>query len=128
MKSLMLFLVTGLMMMSTSLQAETKYERLYSDCVAEAGTMNNTIMVGCSEQTSVVAKDDITRAYQKIEKKLSLYDDATDLAKALVASQKAWINYRDTHCELSHRIAAQTPYCLMLVNAKRAEELGILAE
>ncbi|MGV6809931.1 MAG: lysozyme inhibitor LprI family protein [bacterium] len=128
MKSFILFLFTGLLVISTSLQAETKYERSYSECIAEAGTMNNTIMIGCSEQASVLAKEDITRFYQKIEKKLSLYDDASDLVNTLVSSQKAWINYRDIHCDLSSRLAAQTPYCLMLLNAKRAEELARLAE
>lgn len=128
MKPLTMILVAGAMMVSTSLQAETKYERLYSQCVDKAGSMNNTIMTSCSEQTSLVAKEDINHFYQKIEKKLNLYDDKTALIKQLASSQKTWIKYRNEHCSLSNSIAAQSPYCLMLINAQRAEELKSLAE
>lgn len=46
----------------------------------------------------------------------------------LESSQKAWIQYRNDNCALSERIYVHEPYCLMLMNAQRAEELKSLAE
>jgi uncharacterized protein YecT (DUF1311 family) len=128
MKLFIVLLVAVVMIISTSLHAETKYERLYNKCIDEAGTINNTVMSGCSEQTSLVAKKDITYFYQQIEKKLSHYDDAIALLDLLASSQKVWVTYRDNNCALSNRIAMQSPYCLMQMNAQRAEALKTLAE
>jgi len=128
MKPFTVLLLAAVMMISTSLHAETKYERLYNKCIDEICTMNNTVMSGCSEQTSLVAKKDITHFYQQIEKKLKHYDDASTLLDSLASSQKAWLTYRDNNCSLSNRIAMQSPYCLMQMNAQRAEELKTLAE
>lgn len=109
-------------------QADTKYETSYGKCVDEAGTMNNGVMASCSEEVSELAKKDITTFYKKIEDKIKDYDDSTEIIKMLESSQKAWIQYRDNNCTLSERISLHEPYCLMLINSQRAEELKILAE
>ena len=109
-------------------QAETKYEAEYGQCTKAAGTMNNGVMSACSETVSEMAKKDINTYYKAIETKLKDYDHKADLLNKLEASQKAWIQYRNMHCALSEMIAAHEVFCLMQVNAQRAEELKVLAE
>jgi len=127
-KLLRLALCAILMSVSFSAVAETKYETEYGKCTDAAGTMNNGVMSACSEAVSEVAKKDITRYYKQIEAKLNDYDNKTELLTKLETSQKAWIQYRNTHCALSEMIAAHEVFCLMQVNGQRAEELRALAE
>lgn len=128
MKKISFTIFIALIATSLPSQAETKYEAAYGKCVDEAGTMNNGVMAGCSEEVSELAKKDITIFYKKIEDKTKDYDDPTDILKLLESSQKAWIQYRNSNCSLSERISSHEPYCLMLINSQRAEELKSLAE
>ena len=123
-----LILTVLLSSFSLTAYAATPYETAYSQCVDKAGTMNNGVMAECSEKVSAIAKKDITTYYTKVEAKLADYDNKAELHTQLETSQKAWIQYRNNHCALSEMIAAHEPYCLMLVNSQRAEELKVLAE
>ena len=128
MKKISFAIFIALIATSLPSQAETKYEAKYGKCIDEAGTMNNGVMASCSEEVSELAKKDITIFYKKIEDKTKDYDDPTDILKLLESSQKAWIQYRNSNCSLSERISSHEPYCLMLINSQRAEELKSLAE
>lgn len=113
---------------SINAYAENKYDTAYNQCVKKAGTMNNGVMAACSEAVSEVAKKDLNTHYKKIETKLNAYPNKAELLTKLETSQKAWIQYRNAHCALGEFISVHEPYCLMLVNAQRAEELKELAE
>lgn len=116
------------MSISFTAQAESKYDTEYGKCTDAAGTMNNGVMAACSETVSAMAKKDINTYYKTIEAKLNDYDNKAELLSKLETSQKAWIQYRNMHCALSEIIAAHEVFCLMQVNAQRAEELRALAE
>lgn len=122
---IMLLLLTSV---SMTAYADTQYEIAYRKCVDKAGTMNNGVMAECSEAVSAIAKKAITTYYKKIQTKMADYDNKADLLSKLDTSQKAWIQYRNTHCALSEMIALHEPYCLMQLNSQRAEELKVLAE
>ena len=91
-------------------QAETKYETEYSKCIAAAGTMNNGVMSACSEEVSVIAKQDINRYYKQIEANINERENKAELLKQLETSQKAWIQYRNNHCALSEMLRAGSRY------------------
>jgi uncharacterized protein YecT (DUF1311 family) len=128
MKKLNIVLFVASIIIPISSYAETKYETAYGKCVDEAGTMNNGVMASCSEETSELAKKDIAAFYKKIEDKAKDYDNPTEIIKILESSQKAWIQYRNNNCTLSELISLHEPYCLMLINSLRAEELKNLSE
>jgi uncharacterized protein YecT (DUF1311 family) len=127
-KKINIIILIASIIIPISSQAETKYDTAYSKCIDEAGTMNNGVMASCSESVSILAKKDITTLYKEIEGKIKIYDDSSEIIKTFESSQKAWIEYRNNNCILSERIAAHEPYCLMLINSQRAEELKVLAE
>lgn len=91
-------------------QAETKYETEYSKCIAAAGTMNNGVMSACSEEVSVIAKQDINSYYKQIEANINERENKAELLKQLETSQKAWIQYRNNHCALSEMLRAGSRY------------------
>lgn len=128
MKKLNIVFFVASIIIPISSYAETKYETAYGKCVDEAGTMNNGVMASCSEETSELAKKDIAAFYKKIEDKAKDYDNPTEIIKILESSQKAWIQYRNNNCTLSELISLHEPYCLMLINSQRAEELKNLSE
>ena len=123
-----LIFVILLSALSINAYAENKYDTEYNQCVNKAGTMNNGVMAACSEAVSEVAKKDLNTHYKKIKTKLNAYPNKAELLAKLETSQKAWIQYRNAHCDLGEFISVHEPYCLMLVNAQRAEELKELAE
>lgn len=128
MKKISIIIFIASILIPASSQAETKYEIAYGKCVDEAGTMNNGVMQSCSASVSVLAKKDITTFYKKISNKAKEYDDSLEIIEMLETSQIAWIKYRNNNCALSERISLHQPFCLMLINSQRAEELKNLAE
>ena len=115
--------------LSVNIWAEkTDTVNIYDNCTKEAGTMNNTVVAGCSEMASESAKKEITRLYKIIYKNIS--DISKEDAIKFENSQKAWLKYRNSHCILmgSYVGSPMYYYCPMKLNESRAVELKELAE
>ncbi|UHQ24624.1 DUF1311 domain-containing protein [Lysobacter sp. 5GHs7-4] len=101
----------------------SEYDRLYDACVDKLGPINNAVVDACSNQVSTSAKAEITRRYKTIHARLS--EANPDDAAKFEASQKAWLNYRNAHCELAGSYIGSPMYgfCPMKLNTERALEL-----
>jgi uncharacterized protein YecT (DUF1311 family) len=101
------------------------YDKIYSDCVAEAGGANNGTVGACAEGVADQTKPEMNRLYQAILGKMNSPADAAKLEKA----QKAWIVYRDNHCELAGSYVGSPMYafCPMTLNIERVKQLREMA-
>ncbi|MCF7520580.1 DUF1311 domain-containing protein [Neisseria sp. ZJ106] len=101
---------------------------IYERCTQEAGMMNNAVVYECSERASAVYKKQINLAYRKIH--TALQKDNPEAAQKFENSQKAWLAYRNQHCELAGQYigSPMSSYCPMELNQARSAELQELAE
>ncbi|WP_343716247.1 lysozyme inhibitor LprI family protein [Inquilinus sp.] len=101
------------------------YDKIYSDCVAEAGGANNGTVSACAEGVADQTKPEMNRLYQAILAKMNGRADAAKLEKA----QKAWIVYRDNYCELAGSYVGSPMYyvCPMTLNIERVKQLREMA-
>ncbi|MGO4129848.1 lysozyme inhibitor LprI family protein [Inquilinus sp. YAF38] len=101
------------------------YDKIYSDCVAEAGGANNGTVSACAEGVADQTKPEMNRLYQAISAKMNGPADAAKVEKA----QKAWIVYRDNHCELAGSYVGSPMYyfCPMTLNIERVKQLREMA-
>lgn len=104
--------------------AVAEEKSVYSTCVEETlkeagGTINNSVVLYCSEAASEKYKEEIRVAYRQIIKGY-LDDNNPERAQAFEDAQKAWIDYRNKHCKT---VDFHEPYCLMRMNEARAKEL-----
>lgn len=110
-------------------QSENKYNSIYSACVQRAGGMaNNMVVYMCSDETSDKAKADINTYFNIMHKKLAQSD--IEAARKLTLTQKAWLQYRNNHCQLMGQYvdSPMYSYCPMQLNIKRALELKEMSE
>jgi len=109
-------------------QAESIYESIYNKCTKKAGGMNNSVVHMCSEEATQKAKSDINKYYKSAYEKIASSDPED--AKKFEESQKAWVSYRNTHCNLSGSYIGSPmySYCPMQLNSARALELKELSE
>lgn len=103
------------------------YMGQYDRCLRDAGATNNTSVMACSDAVSAAAKREINQLYARIHARLSSEFPAD--ADKLEQAQKAWIVYRNGHCDLAgaHVGSPMYGYCPMLLNINRADELRELA-
>lgn len=108
---------------SVQATAPSEYDAQYSACVQKEGPINNGVVESCSGQVSKTAQAEITRRYASIYARI-LADQPAD-AKKFAASQKMWMGYRDSQCELAGTYVGSPMfgYCPMKLNAARALEL-----
>ncbi|MBP6242504.1 MAG: DUF1311 domain-containing protein [Hydromonas sp.] len=114
---------------STYGKTSADYDKLYSDCVGKTieennlGGINNGVVDACSNYVSDIAKKNITRLYKIFYNRLNA--DSPDDALKFEASQKSWLAYRNTHCELMGQYVGSPMYgfCPMQLNQARAAEL-----
>ena len=97
-------------------------------------------MNSCAALDYEKADKDLNKAYQQVRKKMgdwdkSADDDSKGAVEALVAAQRAWVEFRDANCEASGfqaRGVSMEPMlvssCLADMSTKRAEELRELSE
>lgn len=126
MKSLACALLT--LLFSLGISAEpTEFQTFYNKCIEQAKTINNWVAAECSESTSERAKSEITNQYKSLYSRL--LKEAPEDATKLEVSQRAWIQYRNTQCELegSYIGSPMRHYCHMSMNIGRAKELRTLA-
>ncbi len=107
--------------------SKTDYQAMYNKCLKDAGRTNNASVTSCSNKTSEAAKLEMDSLYKKIYAMLSGREKAD--AQQFQASQKAWVNYRDTHCKLAGKYVGSPmyAYCPMQLNIARVNELRELA-
>lgn len=113
--------------LSAHAQTPSEPEFTYDKCLKEHGTVNNAVVEGCSNMASDELKRDITKHYQSIYKRLLVLESPEE-AKKFEASQKAWLQYRNLHCDLEGRYIGgpRYAYCPMLENLERAQQLRTL--
>lgn len=124
MKLLTLAIPVALVMVAPSFaQSPSDYDRMYSKCVKAEGGPNNAVVGGCSAVTSDKAKAEINKRYTTIYAKI-LAENPGD-AKTFEISQKAWVQYRNLHCDLAGAYIGSPMYnyCPMGLNSARALEL-----
>ena len=113
------------MLASSALFAETdnKYWKLYNECVSSYGEINNTVVYVCSENVSMDVKKEMNRLYSIIYKDIS--ESSIDDAKKFEDSQKAWLKYRNSHCELMGAYVGSPmyAYCPLSLNIDRLTEM-----
>ena len=108
-------------------RAAVDYNTLYDRCLTEAGAVNNTSVLSCSESVSAQVKREINTLYARLHAKLA--QEAPEDADKLEQTQKAWLQYRNGHCALATSYVGSPMYghCPMLLNIARALELRELA-
>lgn len=125
-----LILAAGLLCSGSVLAADTlsPLDKIYDRCVEKHGTINNGVVDACSGEASAAAKKQINLYYNKIYSRL--LKDVPEDAKKLEQSQKAWVVYRDNHCQLMASYVGSPMYsfCPMRLNIARADELQELAQ
>jgi uncharacterized protein YecT (DUF1311 family) len=104
-------------------QSTSEYDVMYGKCVDESGPINNSVVAWCSGTVSDKAKSEITRRYKSIYARL-LAEDPEDSGR-FESSQKAWLQYRNIHCDLAGAYIGSPMYgfCPMILNSARALEL-----
>ncbi|MBF7730409.1 lysozyme inhibitor LprI family protein [Pseudomonas sp. N040] len=112
-----------LVSLAASAQTPSEFDALYGKCLDRAGYINNGVVTECSAEVSEKAKSEITRNYKSIYARI-LAEKPED-AKRFESSQKAWLQYRNTHCDLAGAYIGSPmyAYCPMNLNSARALEL-----
>jgi len=112
---------------SSSFAAAQDYDAIYSKCLKDAGGANNSSVFSCAEDTTVVIKKEMNRLYDQIHKTIS--EASKEDAQKFETSQKAWLSYRNTQCELATTYVGSPmeAYCPMQLNIARVKELRVLA-
>ncbi|CAE6927212.1 hypothetical protein FIV02_12215 [Pseudomonas sp. THAF187a] len=122
--SMLRYLVMALL----PLTAWADYDAQYQACLNANGAINNSIVAGCAEGVSAVAKRDMNRIYQQLFLKLQANDPQS--AEQLETAQKAWLIYRNGQCDLQGKHIGSPMYytCPMELNIQRVSELQFLLE
>lgn len=119
--------VTSLVLLTIALQthadSRSEYDLMYDKCVAKIGPINNSVVTICSEAVSEKAKKEIANRYTSIHARI--FADSPEDAEKLEHAQKAWIQYRNTYCNLAGTYIGSPMYsfCPMNLNTARALEL-----
>lgn len=103
------------------------YQAMYSRCLKAAGPINNNTVLGCSEEISTAVKKEINSLYNELY--ATLTSTSVEDAAKFEQSQKAWVSYRNKHCELATSYVGSPMYgfCPMSLNIARVKELRELA-
>ena len=110
-------------LLTVNAQRPSEYDALYGRCLDQARPINNLVVHRCSSEVSEKAEAEINRRYKSIYAKLQ--SENPDDAKKFEASQRAWVQYRNSHCDLAgaHIGSPMYDFCPMRLNSARALEL-----
>lgn len=110
------------------LNALADYDQQYQACLDASGMINNASVAGCAEGVSETVKKEMNRVYQQLF--LKLQASAPQDAEQLETAQKAWLVYRNGHCDLQGKHVGSPMYytCPMQLNIQRVEELKFLLD
>lgn len=103
------------------------YQQMYSRCLKAVGVTNNSSVEQCSRQTFKASEQEINRLYSKIYRQLA--SRQMQDAQKFELSQKSWLSYRDSHCQLAGAYVGSPmySYCPMQLNISRVAQLRELA-
>ena len=123
-----LVIVLLLHFMAVHSVANDKYHTLYNQCIDKAGSINNAIVTMCSEKVSTIVKKDMNRLYKMVYQKISALSMKD--AEKFKNTQKNWLKYRKSHCELMGEYVGSPmySYCPMQLNIARVKALQELGE
>lgn len=104
-----------------------KFDAIYDNCLKEAGAVNNTSVMECATKTSAKAKEQINTLFRKTHQQL--LSKSPENAVKFEQSQKSWVKYRNTHCDLATEYVGSPmfAYCPMKLNVLRVNELQELS-
>lgn len=110
------------------LNALADYDQQYQACLDASGMINNASVAGCAEGVSETVKKEMNRVYQQLF--LKLQASAPQDAEQLETAQKAWLVYRNGHCDLQGKHVGSPMYytCPMELNIQRVDELKFLLD
>jgi uncharacterized protein YecT (DUF1311 family) len=108
-------------------RVSTDYDAMYSQCLKEGGAVNNNTVLACSSDASDAAKKEMGALYKRIHDKFAA--DSPEDTKLFEQSQRAWLTYRNGHCQLAFKHVGSPMYsfCPMTLNIARVKELRELA-
>ena len=99
----------------------------YEDCIRTNPQKLSAAAV-CAEGASESAKKEMNRAYQRLY--LKLQQTSQEDAQQLEDAQKAWLIYRNAHCDMMGKYDGSPMYtiCPMELNIDRVAELQFLLD
>ena len=99
----------------------------YEDCIRTNPQKLSAAAV-CAEGASESAKKEMNRVYQRLY--LKLQQTSQEDAQQLENAQKAWLIYRNEHCDMLGKYDGSPMYtiCPMKLNIDRVTELQLLLD
>ncbi len=99
----------------------------YEDCIRTNPQKLSAAAV-CAEGASESAKKEMNRIYQRLY--LKLQQTSQEDAQQLENAQKAWLIYRNEHCDMLGKYDGSPMYtiCPMKLNIDRVAELQLLLD
>ena len=110
-------------------KTDSDYEKLYDQCVDRVikenhlAGINNGVVDACTNHVSELTKKEMNRLYKTFYDRLN--QESPEDAKQFENSQKSWLTYRNSHCQLMGRYVGSPMYgfCPMQLNIARVSEL-----
>jgi uncharacterized protein YecT (DUF1311 family) len=103
------------------------------DPCANASSGAYSSMVECQQHLMKGEEKKLDEILAKLVKAVEGTEHGKTWNKKLLASQKAWLNYRDAHCSLQNMVVRDVgkqmppmPSCLGSINSERTKELETL--
>ena len=125
-----LLICSSLLLVATQTPAASSnaLQTRYDDCIQASQTLNNSLVAACAEGVSEVAKKHMNRTYQQLY--LKLQQASPEDAQQLEEAQKAWLIYRNAHCDMQGKHIGSPMYytCPMELNIDRLSELQFLLD
>ena len=99
----------------------------YEDCL-RTNPQKLSVAAVCAEGASESAKKEMNRVYQRLY--LKLQQTSQEDAQQLENAQKAWLIYRNEHCDMLGKYDGSPMYtiCPMKLNIDRVAELQLLLD
>ena len=120
--ALLLITVPGYAVSNDELHAQ------YDSCIGASQGLTNSLVTACAEGVSDVAKKQMNLTYQRLY--LKLQQASSEDAQQLEDAQKAWLIYRNAHCDMQGKHVGSPMYytCPMYLNIDRLTELQFLLD
>ena len=106
----------------TAQNTKSELDKMFSNCVKDAGTFNNGVLSFCANSVK-------TKAQKQIKRKLSELGTIKD-NDLVLRDQSLWYTYMQSQCELRRRFIGmpEESYCPMMKHIQRNQELDLLLE
>ena len=118
-----------LLPLASQAATDTKdFSARYDNCLKANQPLNNSVVASCADEASQMAKKEMNRVYQRLY--LKLQQTSQEDAQQLEDAQKAWLVYRNAHCDMQGKHVGSPMYhtCPMELNIDRVAELQFLLD